>query len=140
MTTNNLQAELPGIEAQRRVPIPLDLRTLYGKTTYHAALRYVVQCGNFEYDKELYRQLRIDAGNWTRIINGDAALPYEKERKLQELCGNNGLLLWRAYQEGKGVHDLEDAKDRIIREQREENEKLRSEVETLYRVIDRGKS
>jgi hypothetical protein len=140
MTTNNLQAELP-LGPKKREPLPLDLQVLYSKTSFLGALKYVIQCGNFEYEKELYKDLNIDAGNWTRIMNGSASFPQDKEEQLQELCGNDGLVRWRAYRCGKGVYDLQKAKDKRIADLEAENIELRREIEVLqkYGVIGRAK-
>jgi hypothetical protein len=115
MDTNNLQAQLPLVPAKRR-PIPLDEQTLHAKPTFLSALRYVIQCGNFEYEKELYQTLGIDAGNWSRIMNGSASFPQDKEDDLQQLCGNDGLVRWRANRGGYRLEPLQDAKDKEIAE------------------------
>lgn len=140
MRTNSLQAELP-LGPKKREPVPLDLQVLYTKTTFLGALKYVIQCGNFEYEKELYKALGIDAGNWTRVMNGSASFPQEKEEVLQEICGNDGLVRWRAYRAGKGIYDLQEAKDKEIAALKTERDQLKAEIETLtkYGVIGRVK-
>lgn len=135
MTTNNLQAELPGIGTGQRRPQPLDIQTLCNKRTFLAALKYVIQCGNFEYDKELYQPLGIDAGNWTRIMNGSASFPQDKEDQLQELCGNIGLTIWRAQRHGFKLEPLQDAKDKRIAELEAQNAELRREMEIVSKWI-----
>jgi hypothetical protein len=113
--TRNLfaQSELPICPPKRR-PIPLDLPTLLAKPTYEQAFGYVVACGNFEHEKELFMQLDIDAGNWTRIKKGDMALAWQREKRLEELCGNKGLTIWRAFQWGCELRELQDSKDKRI--------------------------
>ncbi len=137
MTTKDLQAELPLVPSSKREPTPLHLPTLFAKQTFRGALEYVIQCGNFEYEKEVYQSLGIDAGNWTRIMNGSASFPQDKEDHLHVLCGNDGLLLWRARRKGFALVPLEDAKDKAIRELTEKNAELQKEIETLakYGVI-----
>lgn len=139
MATKDLPTQLPLVPATNRVPQPLHLPTLYSKTTFRGALEYVIQCGNFEYEKEIYQSLGIDAGNWTRIMNGSASFPQDKEDALHALCGNNGLLIWRANKQGLGLVELEDAKDKQIRELKAENKTLRDEIDTLikYGVVKR---
>lgn len=127
------QGELPLGEVKRRVPRPLDLSILYSRTTFHGALLYVIECGNFEKDKQLYQPLGIDAGNWTRIKQGEMSFPQEKEEALQALCGNDGLVLWRAHRAGKGVYDLQEAKDKRIAELEAKNAQLQSDLDTLKR-------
>ena len=137
MNTNLLQTELPLVPPKRR-PIPLDEQTLFAKPSFLAALRYVIQCGNFEYEKECYQALGIDAGNWSRIMNGSASFPQDKEDSLEELCGNIGLTLWRANRKGYKLIPLEDAKDKEIARQRaraEEAEmKYQAAIEFMRRI------
>lgn len=126
---------------KKRVPRPLDLDVLYSKTTFAGALQYVVECGNFEKAKQCFQPLGIDAGNWTRMMDGEASFPQEKEDQLHELCGNEGLLLWRAYRRGKGLYDLQEAKEKRIAELERERDQLRTELDTLikYGVLARAK-
>jgi len=140
--TNNLSAqfELP-IGPKKRTPRPLDLDVLYSKATFAGALQYVVECGNFEKAKQCFQALGIDAGNWTRMLDGEASFPQEKEDLLHELCGNDGLLLWRAHRKGKGLYDLQEAKDREIATLKSRVVQLENDIETLHRygVIARTK-
>lgn len=131
-TTKDLQAEFP-LGPRKRITRPLDLNVLYSKTTFAGALQYVVECGNFEKAKECYGELGIDAGNWTRMLDGEASFPQEKEERLHELCENQGLFLWRAFRYGKGVYDLQEAKDKEIADLKAENKKLKDEIETLIK-------
>lgn len=143
MNTTKLQAvqgELFG--SAKRTPLPLDVSTLQSKPTFLAALKYVIQCGNFAREKELFQELGIDKGNWSRMMSGDASFPQDKEELLQELCGNDGLVIWRAYRKGKGVYDLQEAKDKRIAQLEQDNAQLRAEIETLvkYGVIERPRA
>lgn len=149
MGTKNLvavgspQFEL-GLE-RRRIPRPLDLNVLFSKATFHGALMYVIECGNFEEDKEIYLPLGIDAGNWTRIKKGPRtpngmSFPQEKEEQLQELCGNKGLTLWRAHRDGMGTYDLMQSKDKIIESQAKQINQLESDIEALKRLLFGGRA
>ncbi len=121
--------------------MPLDEKTLFAKPTYKAAFLYVLSLANVQYDKEIYEELGIDAGNWTRVKNGTVPLSFEQERRLEQFCGNDGLTKWRAYRAGKGVYDLQEAKDKRISELEAENSRLQSELDTLikYGVIGKAK-
>lgn len=134
MTTKDLQAQKP--LKRKNKPLPLDLSTLYSKSTFLGALKYVIQCGNFEKEKEIYQDpsMDIDGGNWSRIMNGRASFPQDKEEQLQEMCGNQGLVLWRAHRAGKGVYDLQEAKEKRIAELEKENAQLKSDIETICRL------
>lgn len=136
MRTKDLQADLFA-DSARRQPLPLDQKTLLSKPTYSAAFMYVLSLGNFEYEKQVYEDLGIDAGNWTRLKQGKLNLSFEQEKKFEELCGNSGLTIWRAFRAGKGVYDLQEAKDKRIADLERENAELKRDIETLqkYGVI-----
>lgn len=139
MTTKNLQAELP--LPRRRQLVAIDPAAIQRLPSALAAIRLCVEYGGFQYDKEIYKPLHVDAGNWTRMKHGEMPFPFEKVKPLMDLCGNEAPLLWLAHQQGKGMHPLEDEKDRVIREQREEIVQLRQELRTLvkYGVLPAAK-
>jgi hypothetical protein len=111
--TQSAQRELPLCPPRRR-PIPLDIPTIQGKPNYEKALEYVITCGNFENEKELYMQLGINSGNWTKVKQGKYALPWRTEKRLEELCGNNGLTIWRAFQWGCELRELKSTQEKRI--------------------------
>jgi hypothetical protein len=132
VTTKNLsphkQAEFP-LGSPKRQTRPLDLNILYSKTTFAGALQYVYECGNFEVDKQCYDPLGIDSGNFSKMLSGKASFPQDKEEQFQDLCGNQGLVLWRAFRAGKGVYDLQGALEK-------ENATLKLRVAELERDIE----
>lgn len=140
MNTNNFQAELPlGTKPKDRQPVDLDV--VYRQPTFLAALKLCIHLGGFEYDKQIYQALGIDAGNWSRIMNGSASFPQDKEDELQDMCGNEVLVIWRAYRRGKGLIELRDAKDRRIAELERQLAERDSELNTLekFGLIKRAK-
>ena len=101
MGTNNLQAELP-FNGNHRSPKRLDVEptVIYRQPTSLAAIKLCIQYGGFEYEKQVYQPLEIDAGNWSRMMNGSAAFPPDKLIPLMDLCGNEIPLQWFAFKRG----------------------------------------
>lgn len=113
-------------------PQPITPEAIYKQPTATAAIKLSIQVSGRD-EKEIYMALDIDKGQWSRIISGNAHFPQDKYEQFMELVGNDVFLIWLAYRRGKGLHDLEDAKDKTIREVRAENADLRREIETLVK-------
>jgi len=141
MTTNNLLAgQIPLFGQPGTAQDAPDVSIIEKQQTLHAAIKLCIQYAGFGYDKEIYKPLGIDAGNWTRIMNGDASFPENKLLRLMELCGNEIPLQWLASKRGYRLLPCEDAKDKRIRDLEKANEDQRKEIETLvkYGVLTRG--
>jgi hypothetical protein len=66
--------------------------------------------------KQLYLDLEIDKGHWSRITAGQAHFPLDKLERLMDLCANDVPLEWLAWRRGKGLHLLESTQQRLMRE------------------------
>jgi len=97
-----------------------------------SALKLALQVSGRE-EKEIYLPLGIDKAQWSRILSGHAHFPINKWTQLFDLLGNEIPLIWLAYRRGKGLHVLEDAKDKTIREQAVTISTLQQEIETLIK-------
>lgn len=117
----------------------VDPTVVFKQPTLTAAVLLMVQVAGFRYEKQFYKPLGIDAGNWTRIKQGEMSFPLDRLMDAMELCRSDIPLLWQAHRRGKGLFDLEDTKDRTIREQAELIQRLQQEFETLekYGVLNR---
>lgn len=115
---------------------PVALETIYKQPSALKALQLSVQVSGLG-EKEIYLPLGIDKGQWSRILSGQAHFPINKYEQFMDLVGNEVLLIWLAYRRGKGLVDLEDAKDKTIRDQAAQISELNKEIETLvkYGVI-----
>jgi hypothetical protein len=97
MEAKDLQLELPMARRPQKVEIDRDL--VLRQPNKLAALNLCIQLSGLE-DKEIYANLGIDAGQWTRIKKGDAHFPDNKESELMRICGNIAPLIWAAAHEG----------------------------------------
>lgn len=72
------------------------------QTSFKAAFVLACQVSGLE-AKEIYKPLKIDAGQWSRIANGDAHFPLDKIAEFCESVGNTVLPEWIAFQVGCGL-------------------------------------
>lgn len=130
------QAELP----LRRTVLtsPVSPEVVRAQPSFRAALRLAANASGLE-EKEIYLPLKIDAGHWTRMMNGDANFPDDKIEQFMDLVENEIPLEWLAFRRGKGLHMLEGEAERQLRLEREKNERLASENK-LLRDLVQGKA
>lgn len=110
---------------------------MFAQPTFTAAIKLAANVSGLE-EKDIYLELKIDPGHWTRILNGDAHFPVDKLNAFCDLVSNEIPLQWWAWQRGKGLHMLESEAQRLLRLKDEENEKLKLENKIL-REIATGK-
>lgn len=107
------QAGLALVRPQSPVDIPLDV--IERQRNFLAALTLCVQSSGLE-DKEVYLQLGIDAGHWSRIMKGEAHFPVNRLNDLCDICGNEAPLIWWARSRGYGLVMLKTEAERRIEE------------------------
>lgn len=94
------QQELKLVRSAAPVDVPLDV--IIRQKSLTAAIALCVQSSGLE-EKEVYLELEIDAGHWTRIMKGDAHFPTNKLNDLMDLCQNETPLIWLANSRGRGL-------------------------------------
>lgn len=129
METKKLQAELPLGSTPKRMEV--DPAVIQRQPSLLAAIKLCVQYGGFAYEKEVYQSLDIDAGNWSRMMNGSAAFPPDKLIPLMDLCGNEAPLQWLAFRRGYRLDPLQDVKDKRIADLEAELAKREAVLEWL---------
>lgn len=122
-----------------RVGQPVSVEVIDKQPNLLSAIMLSIQVSGRE-EKQIYGPLRIDKGTWSKIMSGQFSFPTNKYEQLMNLVGNEVVLIWLARRRGKGLHDLEDSKDKRIRELENGNQELRKEIDTLvkYGVLQRG--
>jgi hypothetical protein len=95
------------------------------------AIKLCISAGGFDADKQVYVEIGIDAGHWTRVMHGEAHFPVNKLPALMELCGNDAPLLWLVNDRGYDLHSLRKKET----ETEKENRELREEVGALRRAL-----
>lgn len=80
-------------------------------------------------NEEIARQLGIDKGHWTRIMQGRGNLPARKRTQLMSICGNIAPIQYEAMRFGRQLkeHDVE-------REEKELLERL-ARVQAQKRIM-----
>lgn len=94
------------------------------------ALRLAIQVSGLD-DKQVYMDLGIDAGQWSRIFHGGAHFPHEKWLDLFTVLGNRIPLEWLAHQCGFELKPLRSSLEREL----DEEKKHSRELEDRLRII-----
>lgn len=102
-----------------------------------AAIALCVQAAGLQ-DKEVYLQLGIDAGHWSRIVKGDAHFPLDRLGALMDICGNESPLVWLAHSRGYELKPLESEMQRELRETEEALQRERAENRLLRSLLVKG--
>ncbi len=123
---------------QRRLPLtqaqPVPEAVIFAQPTFSAAITLAIQVSGLE-EKDVYLELDIDAGHWTRITKGQAHFPVDKLEQFMDVVGNEIPLIWLAHRRGKGLHMLETEAQRLLRLEQEKNEKLEGENRLMRELI-----
>lgn len=122
-----------------RAEQPVSPDVVYRQPDMLSAIRLSIQVSGLD-EKQVFLPLGIAKAQWSRILTGQAHFPTNKYEQFMSLTGNEIPLIWLAFRRGKGLHDLEDAKDKTIRELQQANDDLRREIDTLvkYGVLQQG--
>ena len=120
---------------------PIELSVITRQPDQMAAVRLCIQVSGLD-EKNVCMTLGIDAGHWTRIMKGDAHFPLNKLNALMDLCANDIPLIWQAHSRGFELKPLKSTIEQRMEALRQENDALKSELETLakYGVIQRPKA
>jgi hypothetical protein len=108
----------------RRVDQVLDPAVVIAQPTLLGAIKLCISVAGFESDKQVYAELEIDAGHWSRIMRGEAHFPVDKLPALMDLCGNEAPLIWLAYARGYDPISLRKRETDVERENRELRDRL----------------
>lgn len=111
-----------------RAPQAIDPALVLAQPTLLGSVKLCISVAGFEADKQVYAELGIDAGHWSRVMRGEAHFPLDKLSALMDLCGNEAPLLWLVHARGYDVSVLrkrETETERSLRAVREELERER---------------
>ena len=125
-------------DPQRSLPLskpqPVGEEVVFAQSTFSAAIRLAANVSGMD-EKQIYRELDIDPGHWTRILNGDAHFPVDKLERFMDLVANEIPLQWLAHQRGKGLVLLESESTRRLREAEEALAKEREKTAMLADLL-----
>lgn len=115
-------------------PQPIAEEVVFRQPTFTAAIKLAANASGLE-EKQIYRELDIDAGHWTRILNGEAHFPVNKLCEFMDLVGNEIPLQWLAHQRGKGLVLLLSEAERLLIAERDRAERAEAENKLLRNVL-----
>lgn len=116
----------------------LDPAIVIAQPSLLAAIKLCITLGGFSTDKQLYMDLDIDAGHWSRILRGDAHFPLDALAKLMDLCGNEAPLIWLVHCRGYDAASLRKRETELetqLRAEREARERAESELRTIKNFL-----
>jgi adenosine/AMP kinase len=126
------QGELPLTRAPS--PAPVEHGVILSQPSMSAAVKLAANVSGLE-EKEIYLALKIDAGHWTRILNGQAHFPLDKLDEFMTLVGNEVPLIWLAYRRGKGLHMLQTEAERQLAIEQAARIEAEKKVEMLKDIL-----
>lgn len=105
---NPEQGELRPLLGVLRKPIEVDWALIAKCNDEQDALLLCVHLSRLA-NEEIARQLGIDKGHWTRIMQGRGNLPARKRTQLMSICGNIAPIQYEAMRFGRQLkeHDVE---------------------------------
>lgn len=107
-----------------REPQNVDPSLVIAQPTLLGAIKLCVSLAGFDSDKQVYAQLGIDAGHYSRILRGEAHFPVDRLSDLMDLCGNEAPLIWLTNMRGYDPASLRKRESDTERRLREANERI----------------
>ena len=90
-------------------------------------------------DKQVYLELGIDAGHWSRMIKNQAYFPHDRLLELMNICGNDVPLQWLANQRGYELRLAQSSFEEILAKERKEKEEVERKLDFLIDVLKKAK-
>ena len=113
---NPHQREIPILGISKR-PVEVDWALIAKCNDEQDALLLCVHLSRLA-NEEIARQLGIDKGHWTRIMQGRGNLPARKRTQLMALCGNLAPIQYEAMRFGRQLkeNDVEQREKHLLEE------------------------
>ncbi len=119
---------------QLAIPVEVRPEEIERKQSFGAAIELCGELAGFHKDKQTTAPVGLDAGQFSRIKNGQEGIKWERLEQLMDACGNDAPLLWMLHRRGYDLHSLR----RKETEVEKQNRMLREEVAALRRVLTSG--
>lgn len=120
--------------SSRSPVVSVDVEAVRAQPSASAAFTLACACSGKE-DKEIYLELGMDAGQFSRIKMGQAGFPMDRLSEFCEIVGNSIYPEWIAYQLGCTLVQIESAAERMARKAIERAEKAESENRLLRELV-----
>lgn len=102
--------------------------------TFHEALKVSIRESK-KMEKQFSCELKIDASQWTRIMNGIINFPMDKIFLFQDISGNTIPLEWLAYHSGYEVRIIPKTLEEKISKQYSEIKDLKREINFYKNMV-----
>jgi len=132
-----MQHELSLIRKASQVEIPVEL--IYAKKTQGAAFSLACDASGRE-DKEIYFDLGVDAGTFSRMRDGKNTLSNDRMHDFCEAVGNHILPQWIAYQIGCGLVMLKTEAERRAEAAEARAEDAEKKLEWAMQMYAQGRA
>jgi|SRR5690348_12563194 len=116
----------------------VDPSLVVAQPTLLGAIKLCISLAGFDADKQVYRDLGIDPGHWSRITRGEAHFPIDRLPELMDLCGNEAPLIWLTNARGydpRSLRKLETETERALREANERVFALENDKRVLIEAL-----
>ena len=112
---NGAQGELRPLLGNVKKPMEVDWALIAKCSDEQDALLLCVHLSRLA-NEEIARQLGIDKGHWTRIMQGRGNLPARKRTQLMSICGNIAPIQYEAMRFGRQlkVNDVEQREKELL--------------------------
>ena len=127
-----IHMELALARSPHQATIPIELVRL--QQTSGGAFSLACQASGLE-DKEIYLQVGIDAGTFSRIKKGDATLQADKHAAFCKAIGNTIYAEWLAYQVGCTLVMIKSEAERRADEQEKRAKDAEAQVVMLKALL-----
>ncbi|OGT30436.1 MAG: hypothetical protein A3E87_01750 [Gammaproteobacteria bacterium RIFCSPHIGHO2_12_FULL_35_23] len=111
-----------------------DLEMISTLTSLTEAIRYSIRKSKLN-EKQVYMEMGIDAGQWTRIVTHVAHFPHERFLELFSITGNLIPLQYLAYKAGFELRPLQSALEYQNDTLKKEKENLQRQLDSLFQLL-----
>jgi len=102
--------------------------------SFSDAMKLAMRQGKKEH-KQVYLEMGIDKGQWSRIMSGQATLSHDLLGIFCEIVDNDIIIHWLAYQRGYELRVIPKVLEEQLSETQEENKALKNQVEMLKEAL-----
>jgi hypothetical protein len=102
--------------------------------TFDEAIRVAIRAWG-RAEKQIYLELGIDRGNFSRMLSGEANFPPRFLPKLCQIIGNDFILAWLAYQQGYELRIIPKILENQLEKERAEKEAALQKITYLEELL-----
>lgn len=89
-------------------------------------------------DKQVYLELGIDGGQWSRIMNGQAHFPHDRFQDLMRICRSDLPLVWLARKCGYDLKLSQSKLEEMLQKEKIERQKLQNQLDAVLDLLKRA--